>query len=162
MNCPAKSIQSSEILLDYCARTLDSSQTAELEKHLAECADCSRFVDAQRDVWLALEQWTPQPVSPGFDARLYARIAGEQAAPAWRTWLRRLLQPPIPYALWKPAVPLAAACAVLAAGFFMHAPAPVDGTTKLHAEKVDIEQVEKTLEDFDLLTPASQAPAGSM
>ncbi len=33
---------------------------------------------------------------------------------------------------------------------------------QLRSDKVDIEQVEQTLEDFDILTPPVQASAGSM
>ena len=86
-----------------------------------------------------------------------------QTTPAWRLWLRRIFHPPVPYPLWKSAIPLVAACAVLAAGLAVRTP---DATTtaqpQLHADKVDIEQVEQTLEDFDILTPAVQSPSGSM
>ena len=164
MNCPTKGNEDAEILLDYCAQTLSPQQTAEFEIHLEQCADCSRLVEAQKEVWGALEAWTPAPVSINFDARLYARIAEEQAAPAWRLWLRRIFHPPVPYPLWKPAVPLVAACAVLAAGLAVRMPDATDAQQQhpLRADKVDIEQVEQTLEDFDILTPAVQAPSGSM
>jgi anti-sigma factor RsiW len=163
MNCPTKRNEDAEILLDYCAQTLPPLQTAEFEIHLKQCADCSRLVEAQKAVWGALEAWTPAPVSVNFDARLYARIAEEQAAPAWRFWLRRIFQPAIPYPLWKSAVPLIAACLLLAAGLSVHMPGtPAAPHPQLRADKVDIEQVEQTLEDFDILTPSAQAPAGSM
>jgi anti-sigma factor RsiW len=163
MNCPTKRNEDAETLLDYCARKLSPTQTAEFEIHLKQCADCSRLVDAQKEVWGALEAWTPAPVSMNFDARLYARIAQEQAAPAWQTWLRRIFQPPIPYPMWKSAVPLVAACALLAAGLSMRMPdAPNPSHPQLHADKVDIEQVEQALEDFDILTPPAQTSTGSM
>src|SRR5208282_3839376 len=122
MNCPTKRNEDAEIILDYCAHTLSPQQTAELEIHLTQCADCSRLVEAQKEVWGALEAWTPVPVSSNFDARLYARIEQEQSAPAWRVWFRRLFRPPVPYALWKSAIPLTAACAVLAAGLYVRMP----------------------------------------
>lgn len=163
MNCPTEINEDAEILLDYCARKLSPIETAEFEIHLKQCAACSRLVEAQREVWGVLEEWTPRPVSLNFDARLYARIAQEQAAPAWQLWLGRLFHPPVPYAWWKSAVPLAAACAVLAAGLYVRMP---DATThpqpQLRAEKVDIEKVEQTLEDFDILTPPPQTQTGSM
>jgi anti-sigma-K factor RskA len=163
MNCPTKRNEDAEILLDYCAQTLSAEQTAEFGIHLQQCADCSRLVEAQKEVWGALEAWTPPPVSINFDARLYARIAQEQTAPAWQLWLRRIFHPPVPYPLWKSAIPLVAACAVLAAGLAVRTP---DATTtvqpQLRADKVDIEKVEQTLEDFDILTPPVQAPAGSI
>jgi anti-sigma factor RsiW len=163
MNCPTKRNEDAEILLDYCAQTLSPLRTAEFEVHLKQCADCSRLVEAQKEVWGALEAWTPAPVSINFDARLYARIAREQAAPAWQLWLRRIFQPALPYSLWKSAVPLAAACAVLAAGLAMRTPQAANSVQpQLRVDKVDIEQVEQALEDFDILTPPAQAPAGSM
>jgi anti-sigma-K factor RskA len=163
MNCPTKRNEDAEILLDYCAQTLSPVQRAEFEIHLKQCADCSRLVDAQKEVWGALEAWTPPEVSINFDARLYARIAQEQTAPAWQLWLRRIFQPPIPYPLWKSAVPLAAACAVLAAGLAMRTPDAVHVVQpQLRADKVDIEKVEQTLEDLDILAPPAQAAVGSM
>jgi hypothetical protein len=165
MNCPTKRNEDAEILLDYCAQTLSPMQTAEFEGHLKHCADCSRLVDAQKEVWGALEAWTPPEVSINFDSRLYARIAQEQTAPAWQLWLRRIFQPALPYSLWKSAVPLAAACAVLAAGLAMRTPdAAVVHTVQpqLHADKVDIEKVEQTLEDLDILAPPAQTATGSM
>jgi len=163
MNCPTKRNEDAEILLNYCAQTLSPEQTAEFEIHLKQCADCTRLVDAQKEVWGGLEAWTPPPVSINFDARLYARIAEERTAPGWRRWLGRIFHPPVPYPWWKSAIPLIAACAVVAAGLSVRMP---DATTaaqpQLRAEKVDIEQVEQTLEDFDILTPAVQTPVGSM
>jgi anti-sigma-K factor RskA len=163
MNCPTKGKEDAEILLDYCAQTLSPVQTAEFEIHLKQCADCSKLVDAQKEVWGALDAWTPPAVSVNFDARLYARIAEEQKVPAWQSWLRRIFQPPVPYPLWKSAVPLIAACAVLAAGLAVRMPDALDVVhPQIHTDKVDIEKVEQTLEDFDILTPSTQAPAGSM
>jgi len=165
MVCPTKTKKSAEILLDYCARTLTPPQQAEFEKHMQDCADCRLLVEAQRDLWETLERWTPAEacpdVSPDFDARLYARIAQEDAAPWWKQWWRRMSRPSAGYSFWKPAVPLAAACAVLAVGLVLHAPKPQDSSPQIHNERVDIEQVEKTLEDLDLLTP-TQTPASPM
>ena len=163
MNCPTKKNEDAEILLDYCARTLSPVQAAEFEVHLQECADCSRLVEAQKEVWGALEAWTPAPVSINFDARLYARIAREQAAPPWQLWLRRIFQPALPYPLWKSAIPLIAACGLLAVGLSVRIPEATHAVQpQLRADKVDIEQVEQALEDFDILTPPAQAPTGSM
>jgi hypothetical protein len=154
MNCPTKKNEDAEILLDYCAQTLSPMQTAEFEIHLKQCADCSRLVGAQKEVWGTLDAWTPAPVSVNFDARLYARIAEEQADPSWQRWLRRIFQPAIPYPLWKSAVPLIAACALLAVGLSVRMPEATHAVQpQLHADKVDIEQVEQALEDFDILTP---------
>jgi anti-sigma factor RsiW len=140
-------LEKDEILLDYCAGTLEPARAAEVREHIEGCADCRRLVEAQRDVWSALDRWTAVEVSPDFDARLYARIAREQAKPAWIEWLRPL---------WKPALPLAVACAVLVVGFLVRTPRAVDNSPQVRADKIDIEQVEKTLEDLDMLTPSSK------
>jgi len=162
MICAMEGKKGAEVLLDYVARKLDSARAAEFEKHMESCGDCRRAVNAQREVWGALDQWTAAPVSADFDARLYARIAREEAAPVWQRWLRRVFQPAVPVAIWKPAVPLAAACAVLVFGFLVRMPQAGDTTKQIRAERVDIEQVERTLEDLEMLTPVSQAPPGSM
>lgn len=150
------------IVLDYCAGALDPARAAEFKKHLGNCPGCRALVDAQRDVWETLDQWKPAPVSPDFDARLYARIAQEEAAPGWQKSLRRIFSPAALWSIWKPAVPLAAAGAVLMVGFLVRMPAPDHSAKQIRAEKVDIEQVERTLEDLDMLTPVSPAPARSM
>src|SRR5580704_2245694 len=121
MICPTETAND-EILVDYCAGTLDTDRAAEFARHMQACEACRRVVEAQSEVWGALDSWTPVEVSPDFDARLYARIAQESAAPPWKQWLRGILPPAVPFPLWQPAVPLAAVCAVMAAGLLVHAP----------------------------------------
>ena len=133
MICPTQN-KNAEVLLDYCAGTLEPARTAEFATHIEACGDCRRVVEAQRQVWGALDAWTPLEVPPDFDARLYARIAREKRALPWGRWF------------WKPAVPLALACAVLAVGSLVRTP---------KEDKVDIQRVERTLEDLDMLTPLS-------
>jgi anti-sigma factor RsiW len=159
MSCPLEKKKGEEILLDYCAHTLEPARALEFEKHIESCADCRRAVEAQSEVWQLLGGWKPAPVPADFDARLYARIAREAESPAWRRWLRRILNPAVPVALWKPAVPIAVACAVLAVGFLVRTPDVRQPAQQIRVEKVDIEQVERTLEDLDLLTPASAGPS---
>ncbi len=111
-------------------------------------------------------QWTPPAVSHDFDARLYARIRQEETIPAWRRFARNLFSPPVPWAFWKPAVSLMAACAVLAVGLMVRVPERSD-TVKTRViidktDKVDMQQVEQALEDLDMLTPAGPAPASAM
>ena len=143
MMCPTKEKQSAEILLEYCAGTLDPDRALEFEKHAAECAECGRQVASQRALWQTLDQWMPAQISPDFDARLYARIAREEAAPLWRRWL---------VWGWKPALVTAGAGTAIVIGLFLHLPQPPPRT-----DKVDIEQVEHALEDLDLLTPLPAA-----
>jgi anti-sigma factor RsiW len=155
MTCPTKT-NNAEILVDYCAGTLDPARVDEFVQHFQTCDGCRRAVEAQREVWGVLDGWTPPQVSPDFDARLYARIAREGAAPQWKRWLRGVLHPAGPHPFWKPAVGLAAACAVLAVGFLVRTPNPVDTSKQIRADNVDIEQVEQTLADLDMLTPVSK------
>jgi len=143
------------ILLDYCAQALNPARRAEVDRHLEHCEECRKFVVAQTELWETLDRWTPPEVSPTFDARLYARIAREEAAPGWKKWARRILQPAAPVAVWKPAVSLVAACAVLALALVVHTPDRGAQTPQVHADSVDIEQVAKTLDDLDILAPSS-------
>jgi anti-sigma factor RsiW len=146
MDCPK-----TEILLNYSAGALDAARAAEVARHVEACADCRRVVE----VWQTLDHWTPPAVSRDFDTRLYARIAEENAAPVWRRWALRIFQPAIPVAIWKPAVSLAAACAVLAVGLVVRTPSPTDQTKQVRVENVDIEQVANALDDLEILTPKS-------
>ena len=159
MICPMNTKGGAEILVDYCAFRLDPARAAEFEKHMEGCPDCRRAVEGQRGVWQTLEHWTPAEISPDFDARVYARIAQEEAAPRWRQWWLRMFHPAVPVPLWKPAVSLAAAGAVLALGLVVGIPNLGDAGSGMRSEKVDIDQVEKTLEDLDMLTPLSPGPA---
>jgi anti-sigma factor RsiW len=143
MMCPTKDKQNAKILLEYCAGTLDPDRALDFEKHAAECAGCGREVASQRALWQTLDQWTPAEISPDFDARLYARIAREDAAPLWKKWL---------VWGWKPALVTAAAGAAILIGLFMRQPQPPSRT-----DTVDIEQVEHVLEDLDMLTPQPAA-----
>ncbi len=163
MDCLKNAGSGAETLLDYCSGALEPARAVELERHIENCPQCFRAVEAQREVWEALGRWKAPVVSADFNARLYARIALENEAPAWRRWLRRLAQPAVPYALWKPAA-FAAACAVIAVGFLAqmpadrHAPAP---QTRMETDHVDIEQVANALEELDLLMPATPSTPAS-
>lgn len=154
MNCLSELKEGAELLLEYCAGSLASTQKVELDRHIEHCAECRRVVESQREVWQVLDQWAAPEVTPGFDAKLYAKIASEEAAPAWKQWLRRVFHPAVPVPVWKPAVSLAAACAVLAVGLAVHPQPAADSSKQVHAEHVDIEQVANTLDDLELLTPS--------
>ena len=135
MTCPTRDKQNAEILVEYCAGTLDPDRASEFEKHAAECAECERQVASQRALWRTLDQWTPADISPDFDARLYA--------PLWKKWL---------VWAWKPALVTAAAGAAIVIGLFVQQPQP-----PLRTDTVDIDQVEHALEDLDMLTPLPAA-----
>lgn len=101
----------------------------------AECADCRGLAT----VWERLDEFAVPEVTPGFDARLYARIAAEEARRPW--WLRLL---------WPPVAPLVAA-SVVAVALFLYVPGKHDASKQ--PSKTEIEQVAQAVDDLDLLTP---------
>jgi anti-sigma factor RsiW len=186
MNCQLMSKGRGAVLdmvVDYCAESMDAEPRAEFERHIAQCAECAAMVAAQRQVWETLDHWSQADVpevSPDFDARLYARIAQEQTAPAWRRWLTSLI-PAAPGSIWKSAISpisaisMLAACALLVIGLrtagwmdlaMMRGPQPIQNAAQMEADRtldnhVDIEQVANALDELDLLMPGSQATPAS-
>ncbi len=158
MECLMQAKSGAQTLLDYCSGTLASAVAAEVERHAEICQGCKHAIDAQREVWERLDQWTAPAVSQNFNTRLYARIAQENETPRWRQWIRRLMQPALPYALWKPAA-LAAACAVMAVGFLVHVPRPAQTNPQMDTGVVDIQQVANALEELDVLMPSGSSSA---
>ncbi|HEV2199381.1 MAG TPA: hypothetical protein VGR73_06150 [Bryobacteraceae bacterium] len=153
MICLSKNKRDTAILLEYCAGTLDIERAGALENHARECAECRALIAAQTKVWRALGELAVPEVSPDFDARLYARIAREGAASPWRRWW-----PSLRAWSWKPVLAGIAAAAVVAVGLSLylpalHMPKSQDSFQQLRPDSVDVEQVEVTLEDLDMLTP---------
>ncbi len=175
MHCIKRDKHGVEILTDYCAGILDPAVAASIDAHIQQCAECREMVQAQRTVWEMLDAWTPLEVSRNFDARLYARIAEERDQPAWRRWLGRVFRPAAPYRLWKPAVSLAAAGAVVALAlvvgipdktpFARMPPSSYKSTTAqvvAGSEEIDLQQVQQALDDLELLTPVGQSPSSPL
>ena len=158
MECLTQSKNGAETLLDYCSGALEPAATAEVTKHIEYCDDCRRAVAAQRDVWETMDRWIAPPVSVEFNTRLYARIARENESPRWRQWIRRVTQPVVPYALWKPAA-LAAAGAVMVVGLMVHVPRPAETNAQIESQPVDIEQVANALDELDVLSPPGSSSA---
>jgi anti-sigma factor RsiW len=160
MICLQNDPQGAGILMDYCAGTLDAASSAQLEAHFRNCAACSQAAEAQRKVWKALDEWTPEEVSSDFDAgdfdrRLYARIAVERREPWWRPSLR------------KPLVPAIAVAAMLILALLPHSPhvgvPPPSPTPQVVAgQKIDLPQVEQALDDMDMLTPVGQSSSSRL
>lgn len=138
MICLSKNEQGAELLANYLAKTLDTPRMAELSRHIHECAECRGLAS----VWERLDEFAVPEVTQGFDARLYARIAQEEARLSWTSWRRWL---------WPPVAPLAAAAAVAALVLFLHVPGSPDAAKQV--SKADIEQVAQAVDDLDLLTP---------
>ena len=153
MHCPIQNGENAEVLLDYCARKLSPTAAAELEGHMEACPDCRSFSLAQRHVWSALDVWESQPVSQDFDRRLYARIDQFENRSWWQRWTGDCFA-------WRPALSLgAAACGALAVALVVHNPVsqpvvePQFQGTKI--ETVEPEQVERALEDLEMLKQLS-------
>jgi anti-sigma factor RsiW len=161
MECVTKMKDGADVLIDYASGALNAGRAAEFEQHIAGCPACRDLVEAQRGLWRTLDAWPAPEVSPQFDARLYARIAQEDALPAWKQWVRRIFQPAVPMATWKPAVSLAAACAILTVALateMQHVQLPQQKAQapQVRVERaVDIEQVADALDDLEILVPGS-------
>jgi anti-sigma factor RsiW len=157
MRCPIETRETADVLLAYCARRLDAEAAAALERHMASCAACREVYEGQRAVWKALEDWEAAPVTPDFDRRLYGRIEREASAPWWRAALP-------PGGLMRRVLPIAAAAGllVMAGGLIDNGPSP----DMARSETVRVDQVERTLEDLELLHAftkevRAEAPAAS-
>ena len=157
MECPSESRHGAELWIGYVAGTLVPEVELGLRLHLEACQSCREAVKAQEAVWSALDHWTPVSVSPSFDEALFRRIANEEQAPRWR----RLLQARWS---WRPVMPLAAFCAALIVAFFLRTPPAEAPSMSRSAPAAQIEQVERVLDDMDMLkqmsaTAKPQSPA---
>ena len=123
------------------------------------CKDCAEFRAGQELVWRALDAWEAAPVTPDFNRRLYQRIEAEAAEP----WYKRLFTSPM--AMWKPIVPLAAACLLVVAGFVLDHPnnsTPPSPQPTFRVSVSEADQVENALDDLQLLRQLdSSATSGS-
>ena len=163
MNCPLLSENTAEdtmdILLDYTAGRLDAKRTAKLEKHMLSCARCAAFRTEQAGVWAALDLWEPEPVSMSFNRSLWQKIEASASA----SWYRKLVDA-LRFGAWKPVFPLAAAVFVVAAGFvFDHQGTGTTTPGVINASGVsmnEVDQVEKTLDDLQLLRQFDAVSAG--
>ena len=116
MNCPLETRENAALLVSHAARERAPDTAVWLDRHIAECAACRRFIERQQAVWEALDSWQPEPISPDFNRRLYARIEKTERQVSW--W-HRLTGPlgPMPA---RHAMPIAATAVVLlAAGVLM-------------------------------------------
>jgi hypothetical protein len=104
-------------------------------------------VAAQAMVWSALDSWPAVAVSRDFDATLLRRMDdGERGR--WRYLLE-----------WRPAIPVAAACALLIGAFLVKHTVPKVAEEAQAQPKIEIEQVEHALDDIELLKQLGVQPA---
>jgi anti-sigma factor RsiW len=152
MTCPLQT-ENADVLLDYCARSLDAERKAMLEKHMEQCADCREMAEAQGQMWAALDLYEAEPVSADFDRKLYAQIEKLEHVPMWeRVWapVRAYLQG---QPAWRPVLSVAAAASVLAVVLVVRqdvAP-PVRLEPVASIDVQDVEQAERALEDIEML-----------
>jgi len=149
MECPHGSEEGARLAVSFIAGQLDTRTSASFERHSEVCPKCRALVAEQQALWSALDEWQLEAVSDNFDTRLFERVAAQGHSP-WRLRLD-----------WRSALPAAAACAVLTAAFLVKQP-----TITLPQPRVQIEQVERALDDMDMLSqlhvesPANPARAG--
>ncbi len=138
--------ENSDLLLAYCDRKLEPELAATLDRHVENCASCREALEGQRLLWRSLDAWEAAEITPDFNRRLYRRIEGGE--PAWTRYFRP------PAGAWRAAVAVASAAVVLLAAvlFRSNDPAPVS------AADVEIEQVERTLEDIEMLRELTAQP----
>jgi anti-sigma factor RsiW len=143
MHCPMEH-RNSELLVAYTAGELDQEAARALERHLEACPACHALAARQAAVWKALESWEAPPVSSDFDRRFYRRVREEVR------WWERLWRPFRPMPVFQ-ALPLAAAaCMLLIASLILQRPGTVS-PAPARGETVRVDQVERTLDDLELL-----------
>lgn len=146
--CPLQEGEQATTFLAWMDRSLGSEEMAALELHAQQCPSCREVIEGQKAVWSALDAWEPESVSQGFNRRLYAAIDAEQARPWWKRAFGAALPFPV-----RPAIPVAASCLLLIGVFLFRAPEPVELENKQAGvfERVDVEQVDRSLDDLNLL-----------
>jgi hypothetical protein len=122
-----------------CPLTTRSGQrrllAGELRAHVLECAECSAWMRSQRAVWDLLDVWEPAAPSAFFDSKLRSRL--ESAPP--HAWWRRAFSLPV------------AAGAMIAAALLLNAPSPRSTAKPPHVATLDLQQMDQTFEDLQLL-----------
>jgi anti-sigma factor RsiW len=79
--------ETQERLLESFEGAVSPLEKAQLDRHLAECAECTRFAVLQIQLDLRLREGIAAPqLSSSFRAGLQARIARQQREP-WPDWL---------------------------------------------------------------------------
>jgi anti-sigma-K factor RskA len=154
VECPARTKEGTQVLIDHCTGMLEAEVAAVVERHIEQCVACREFCRAHARVWSALDAWQAEPISESFDASLLERIEAGDRPSRWQ-WIWH----PLAVFGWRPVLPVAAAAIVVVAVLLMRAPngtnTPVVGK---NVEVVDVEQVEKALDDIDMLKQLYAAP----
>jgi anti-sigma factor RsiW len=146
--------EGAELVLAYCSRRLDPDECRWYERHLEACDSCRELVEAQKQVWQALDFWETLPVPEDFDRRLERRIEAEERRPL----LARLAGS----AGWlRPAIPVASAAVIALAVFLVRTPSAPDYGREPNLEAAEVEQTERALEDLEMIRQFTLPPRES-
>jgi anti-sigma factor RsiW len=155
MNCPIEN-RNPDVLMAYVAGQLDTVTSGALERHLAGCAACRSLAGEQAALWKTLDAWEAPAVSLDFDRRLYHRIGAEAPASLWQRITGSFRFMP-----FRQALPLTAVAGLLLmAGVIMRHP-DSNVPVPLLRETVRADQVERTLDDLELLRQFGAASSSS-
>jgi hypothetical protein len=167
MICLRNHERGADLLVGYLEGSLPEAERVEVDQHASQCTECHGLLSVQT----TLDEYEVPEVSLDFDARLYAKIAADSEQSWWSRWMPRLTFAPI--------MGGSAVLAMTVAVFMMvHGsssqpgqpvtvggpvaaqvdaqPAASDGDLKQASVDREIEQLERDLEDVELLMPASK------
>jgi anti-sigma-K factor RskA len=136
-----------ELLIEYSAGKLHGEQRAAVERHIAVCEGCRKFLGAQRALFDALDAWDAPAVSADFDRRLRERMREV-------SWRDRLLAALHPALTWKTLPIVAAAGLALVAGLVLQqrpAAVPPPQTAVQQVEPLLPDQMESVSQDIEML-----------
>jgi anti-sigma factor RsiW len=152
MNCILNQHEQEELLLGYCAATLDPETARTFSRHLGTCEQCRELVEMQKIVDETLTDWVPPVMSANFDQKLFARIRAEEAKP--QPWWQFQFG-------WKAWTPVALAALILIV-FLVRSPEQSELARQNDMIKADeIEQVERALDDLEALQALHTAETSS-
>lgn len=146
MQCPSQNGKDIEVVLAHLSGRLSPDEAEAFRSHAESCAACQDAMLAQQVVSDAMDGWEPEPISANFDQQLFGRIEQEES----KKWWSRLFRPLWPMRL-RPAVAAAAVALVIAAVVLLRVPGNVSTPPVAAVEPVDIEQIEQTLQDLEML-----------
>lgn len=149
--------ENAELLLDYVSRKLEPELMEAFSRHVRVCPACQEFTAAQTAVWDALDAFEAEPVSEGFDRGLWAKIEERESLPWWRRGWNWMSSMPV----WQPAIPVAA-MALLAVGLWVQPGGDsLPGTVTKAEANLDAEQIDRALEDLEMLRELGLTEAGA-
>jgi len=154
--------ESAEVLFAYVDGTLEPARAASLARHAAACEPCRKLIEGQQAMWAVLDSWEPPEISPDFNRKMHAAVAAEAEQRSWRRWLGNLVNALTPHKLLVPAGVLALVLGtVVLTQMPRHntVPAPDSAVEQKAGIESEQKQIERTLDDLDVLTTLDAALA---